>query len=66
MEIQVEVSKDLPVLDETGVLIQFRKNIERHLTTNLGFSPKVTLVEPKTLQRSTGGKLNRVVDNRTE
>ena len=66
MEVQVEVSKDLPAFDKAGELLNFRKKIEDHLTINLGFTPKVTLVEPKTLQRPNGGKLKRVVDIRDE
>ena len=64
MEIQVEVSAALPALDDAGEVLKFKRNIETHLTTSLGFSPKVTLVEPKTLERSTGGKMNRVLDRR--
>jgi len=64
MEIQVEVSAALPALDDAGEVLKFKRNIESHLTTSLGFSPKVTLVEPKTLERSTGGKMNRVLDRR--
>lgn len=64
MEIQVEVSKELPVLDETRELQKFLSTIETHLTTSLGFTPKVVLVEPKTLERSSGGKMRRVIDKR--
>ena len=64
MEIQVEVSKDLPVLDEIKEYQKFHDTIERHLTTSLGFSPTVNLVESKTLERSTGGKMSRVIDKR--
>ncbi len=64
MEIQVEVSKDLPLLDETRKLQKFIKTIDAHLTASLGFSPKITLVEPKTIQRSSGGKMRRVTDKR--
>lgn len=64
MEVQVEVSSAIPDLDETGEIIKFKQNVKDRLTTSLGFSPKVSLVEPKTLERSSGGKLNRVVDER--
>lgn len=64
MEIQVEISSAIPDLDETGEIIRFKTNIEKHLATSLGFSPKVTLVETKTLTRSDGGKMNRVIDKR--
>jgi phenylacetate-CoA ligase len=64
MEIQVEASKDLPTLDEIKQLERFRYTIEEYLNNSLGFRPIVTLVEPKTLLRSTGGKIKRVIDNR--
>lgn len=64
MEIQVEVSDALPSFDETRALQQFSNRVEEHLTTSLGFSPKVTLVEPKTVERSDGGKMSRVIDKR--
>jgi phenylacetate-CoA ligase len=64
MEIQVEVSAALPVLDETRELQKFHDTIQQHLATSLGFAPKVNLVEPKTLERSSGGKLARVLDRR--
>ncbi|MBT3275080.1 MAG: phenylacetate--CoA ligase [Spirochaetales bacterium] len=64
MEIQVEVSKDLPLLDETRELQKFIQRIDTHLSVSLGFSPKITLVEPKSIQRSSGGKMKRVIDHR--
>lgn len=66
MEIQVEVSAALPALDETRELQKFHHDIAQHLTTSLGFSPKVNLVEPKTLERSNGAKLSRVLDRRDQ
>ena len=66
LEIQVEVSNVLPALDETGELLKFKQTLVEHLTTSLGFSPTVTLVEPKTLSRSTGGKMKRTVDKRPQ
>ncbi|MEW5815598.1 MAG: phenylacetate--CoA ligase [Spirochaetota bacterium] len=64
MEIKVEVSEDIPVLDEVKRLEDFRSTIQNHLFNSLGIQPIVTLAEPKTLSRSTGGKLERVIDNR--
>ena len=57
MEIQVEISNAIPNLDETGVILRFKTNIEKRLAKNLGFSPKATLIEPKSLERSDGGKM---------
>lgn len=66
MEIQIEVSDALPALDETKALQRFSSRVEKHLTTSLGFSPKITLVEPKTIERSDGGKMSRVIDRRND
>ena len=66
LEIQVEVSKAFPVLDEPRGIMAFKRNIEEHLASNLGFNATVTLVEPKSLLRSSGEKLKRVVDMRED
>jgi phenylacetate-CoA ligase len=64
MEIQVEAGKGLPALDNYREIEQFKYRVENHLYGSLGIKPKVTFVEPKTLHRSTGGKMKRVVDKR--
>jgi len=64
MEIQVEVPEALPLLDDLGRLQQFKSRIQEHLDTVLGIRTRVTLVEPKTIARSTGGKMKRVIDKR--
>ena len=64
MEIEVEASGILSSMDQIKELEQFKMTIEEHLVNSLGFRPTVTLVEPKSLRRSTGGKMNRVVDHR--
>lgn len=64
MEIQVEVSEGLPSMDKIRELEQFRAKIERSLRESLGIAPTITLVEPKSLRRSQGEKLKRVIDNR--
>lgn len=64
MEVQVEVVPNLPGIDITRSILDFRRRIESELRTALGISPKITLVEPKTLERSTGGKMHRVLDRR--
>ncbi len=64
LEVQVEVPEHLPFGDEVKKLQDFSADIEKHLMWVLGLSAKVTLVEPKSLTRSTGGKMRRVVDKR--
>lgn len=64
MEIRVEVSDMLSLVDEIKNLELFRNKIREHLQAVLDIRPVVTLVEPKTLTRSEGGKLSRVTDKR--
>ena len=62
LEVRVEVSEGI-FFDEMKKLEELREGIRRRLTSVLGLSPKVTLVEPKTIERSTG-KAKRVLDMR--
>ncbi len=64
MEIQVEVPEELPFMDDLGKLQRFKTTVQDKLNIALGIKVKVTLVEPKTIDRSTGGKMNRVIDKR--
>ncbi len=64
VEIRVEVTDMLSLVDEIRKLEQFRNKIQSHLKTVLDIQPTITLVEPKTLNRSSGGKIQRVIDNR--
>jgi len=62
LEVQVEVS-DKIFSDEMKKLDQLRDKLEYDLKDFLGVNAKVTLVEPKTIQRSEG-KAKRVTDKR--
>lgn len=64
MTVQVEVPKDIPILDESRGILEHRSSIAEHLSATLGFTPRVELVEHHTLRRSEGEKLERVVDRR--
>ena len=64
LEVRVEISEDMPGLDEMKKLEQFRTRIAQGLTALLDIPAKVTLVEPRTIPRSEGGKARRVVDKR--
>lgn len=64
MIVQVEVPRDTSLIEEGRRLQRYRTDIEQKLAETLGFAPRVTLVEAKTLARSTGGKMRRVVDKR--
>jgi phenylacetate-CoA ligase len=62
LEVQVEVEESF-FSDEIKQLENLTKKIAHVLQQALGLSVKVTLVEPKTIQRSEG-KAKRVIDKR--
>ena len=62
LDVQVEVEGSL-FSDEVRKLEELRGRIQADIQTVLGINVKVTLVEPKTIERSMG-KAKRVIDNR--
>ncbi|MGI9861550.1 phenylacetate--CoA ligase [Moorella naiadis] len=62
LEVKVEVSEDL-FSDKVRRLEDLEKRLRHELESTLGISVKVTLVEPKSIQRSEG-KAVRVIDKR--
>ncbi|HBN83955.1 MAG TPA: phenylacetate--CoA ligase [Clostridiales bacterium] len=64
MEVQVEMTQEM-FSDQVRKLEDVEKKIKMNLESTLGISSKITLVEPKTIQRSEG-KAKRVIDLRKE
>lgn len=64
IELKVEVSSELYSFDEVREVQKFQEKIHHHMITSLGLHAKITLVESKSLGRSTGGKVQRVIDRR--
>lgn len=62
MEIQVEVNEKV-FSDEIRRLEELRKRIAYEMYSTLGLTAKITLVEPKSIERSQG-KAKRVIDKR--
>lgn len=62
LELQVEVDEDF-FQDKISQLQSLRQKLQNNLESTLGLGIKVTLVEPKTIERSEG-KSKRVIDNR--
>ncbi len=62
LEVQVEMSEE-NFSDEIKVLKQLEKRIVDEIATYLGIKAKISLKEPKSIQRSEG-KAVRVIDNR--
>ena len=61
-ELKVEVKEDY-FCDEMGQMVRLQKKLENELRSVIGIGFKVLLVEPKSIERSTG-KAKRVIDNR--
>ena len=64
IELKVEISPEFFSIDEIKRAENFRRKISTFLSTRLGLHAKITLVEPGSLGRSAGGKVDRVVDLR--
>ena len=62
MELQVEVRPDF-YSDEINKMLSLKQKLGSRLQSVLGLSVNVRLVEPRTIERSTG-KARRVIDNR--
>jgi phenylacetate-CoA ligase len=62
LTILVEVSKDI-VSDKMSRLVELENKIKARMHAVTGLTPKLKMVEPKTLERSSG-KAIRVIDNR--
>ncbi len=62
IEVQVEVSEEI-FSDEIKNLETLSRTLQMNIKDRLGISAKISLVEPKTIQRSEG-KAQRVIDKR--
>jgi len=62
LELKVEVEEEF-FQDKISELESLRQKIQHSLESSTGIGLKVTLVEPKSLERSEG-KAKRVIDNR--
>jgi phenylacetate-CoA ligase len=65
IELRVEVSSNVFTFDEIRKVQNFQQKIHQHLITSLGLHAKISLVEPRSLGRTRGEKVNRVRDLRT-
>jgi phenylacetate-CoA ligase len=64
IELRVEVSNNLFAFDEIRKVQDFQQKIQQQLITSLGLHSKITLIEPKSLGRTKGEKVKRVLDMR--
>jgi len=64
IELRVEAAGGVFEFDEVREVQKFQEKIRHTLITSLGLHAKITLVEPKGLGRSTGDKVQRVIDRR--
>ena len=65
LEIKVEFSEEASIIDEVRKIQDFTQTVQERINSELGINAKVTLVEPKSLSRSTGDKMKRIVDERS-
>jgi phenylacetate-CoA ligase len=64
VEVQAELSSDFPYFDEAARVAALRAELQTQLVETLGIRVHATFVEPKSIERSEGGKQSRVVDKR--
>ena len=64
MELRVEVTPNFLAFDEIRRVQDFQETVARHMASRLGIHAKITLVEPMSMKRPTGGKVERVLDRR--
>lgn len=64
MEVQVEMSPEI-FPDTMRKLVEMEERIRSRLAAEIGISPRIKLVEPKALER-TSGKVQRVIDRRPD
>lgn len=64
MTLQIEVSENFPFFDELKRLEEFKNRVREHIYNKLGIKVKVLLVEPKSMIRSHGDKISRIIDRR--
>lgn len=62
LEVWVEVSEKI-FPDAMKKLVEFEENVRDKIHTAIGLNAKIKLVEPRTIER-TSGKAKRVIDNR--
>ncbi len=65
VELRVEVTGSFFAFDEIRKVQDFQKKIREELINTLGLHAKITLIEPKSLGRTNGEKVKRVIDLRT-
>jgi phenylacetate-CoA ligase len=64
VELRIEVTPDFIVFDEIRKVQKFQEIIHQQLIIRLGLHAKITLIEPKSLGRTSGKKVKRVLDQR--
>jgi len=76
VEVKVEVIEDVirqlaqevlseDIVEANAQMRSLRSTIQQAIRGTIGLNMKITLVAPNTIPRSEGGKLRRVVDERT-
>ena len=64
MEIKIEISENIPFLDELKTLEKLKLSLEQKIQSMFGIAARITPVEPKSLGEAPEGKVKRVLDRR--
>jgi phenylacetate-coenzyme A ligase PaaK-like adenylate-forming protein len=64
LEINLELSENLASFDEVKRLQKFEEEVADRIYEELSVRARINLVEPMTIRRSQGGKMERVLDLR--
>ena len=65
IELKVEATPNFLDFDEIRKVQDFQETVGQHLVSELGIHARITLVEPMSMKRPTGGKAERVLDRRS-
>jgi phenylacetate-CoA ligase len=66
MEIQVEASESIHSFDVVSSILTLKQKLQKHLESTLEIKPTVTFVETRSISRSDGNKLSRIIDKRSK
>ena len=64
VELRIEVTSNFFAFDEIREVQKFQEKIQQELINGLGLHAKISLIEPKSLGRTNGEKIKRVIDMR--
>ncbi|NTV90118.1 MAG: phenylacetate--CoA ligase, partial [Clostridiales bacterium] len=64
LEVQVEATNSIEYMDIVSSIMTLKQKLQKHLESMLGIKATVTFVEKKSIKRSEGNILRRIIDKR--